>query len=267
MALIRCKECGHQVSDKAYFCPHCGVSVDENSTLVFRGAEEADTVACVKNDKKFFLWLGVVCLVLLLSTFTFVYLYNYDYDISTEQVVDLGLSVCWAGWNVGADSPEESGDYYAWGETFTKDDFSDSSYVYYLYSRYIDIGSDITATQYDVARSEWGDGWRMPTEAEFQELKDRCTWTWSSYKGENGYKITGPNGNCIFLPAAGCRYENERHSYDSNGYYWSATPSEDASYYVDNSSQASSLNFNSATYYVYNFRRVRGHTVRPVRDK
>lgn len=123
-------------------------------------------------------------------------------SIYISKKVDLGLSVYWAEFNVGAFSPEGYGDYYSWGETATKSNYSQKYYQYWDGS-YIDIGHSIGATQYDVAHTNWGDSWRLPTEAEFRELIDNCTWTWTTYKGINGYKVTGSNGNSIFLPAAG----------------------------------------------------------------
>ena len=182
--------------------------------------------------------------------------------ISIQKKVDLGLSVCWAGWNVGASSPEGYGNYYAWGETTTKSDYSKSSYQYHNGSEYVNIGSKISGTRYDVARARWGGSWRMPTKAECQELIDRCTWTWTSYKGIDGYKVTGPNGNSIFLPAAGYRFGTELHSRGLNGCYWSGSLSEGSQIY------AYSLYFNSGVRGVGNFYDLEcGLTVRPVCDK
>ena len=181
--------------------------------------------------------------------------------ISTQKKVDLGLSVCWAGWNVGATSPEGYGNYYAWGETTTKSDYSESSYQYHNGSDYVNIGSNISGTQYDVARAQWGGSWRMPTKAEFQELKDRCTWTWTTYNNVNGYKVTGPNGNSIFLPAAGSRDGSELNSRGSNGDYWSGSLSEGGQSHVY------SLDFNSGRRGVYISCRLLGRPVRPVCNK
>ena len=182
-----------------------------------------------------------------------------EQGISTSKKVDLGLSVYWAGWNVGASSPEDYGDYYAWGETTTKSIYTSDSYQYHNGSRCINIGSNISGTQYDVARAQWGGSWRLPTKAECQELVDRCTWTWTTYNGVEGYEVTGPNGNSIFLPAAGYRLGTENRSRGSCGYYWSGTP------YESNSSDAYNLSFSSSGHGVsyYGFR-VDGQTVRPV---
>ena len=159
-----------------------------------------------------------------------------------ERWVDLGLSVLWAAYNVGASSPEEYGGYYAWGETSTKSDYTWENYKYsekYYYGDGPDdwycrpkfIGSEISGTSYDVAHVQWGGGARMPTHAEVKELVDNCTFTGGSYNGVRGNYVTGPNGNSIFLPFAGCRGRDGLRSggYDdlngegSNGYFWSGT--------------------------------------------
>ena len=181
-------------------------------------------------------------------------------DISTSQKVDLGLSVCWAGWNVGATSPEGYGNYYAWGETTTKSDYTESSYQYHNGSYYVNIGSNISGTQYDVARAQWGGNWRMPTNAEFQELINCCTWTWTTYNGIDGYKVTGPNGKSIFLPAAGNRFDG-LGGRGSLGNYWSGSLNEN---YLK---EAYLLIFDSSSRNVGYFNRYLGRTVRPVCNK
>lgn len=156
-------------------------------------------------------------------------------EITPGQEVDLGLSVKWAGWNVGASSPEEYGGYYAWGETEEKSNYTRDTYKYYYDTdgdgdkEYANIGNNICGTQYDVARQKWGGSWRMATYDELSELRSKCTWTWITYKGINGYKVTGPNGNSIFLPAAGDR-KTSLYGQGSGGHYWSGTLSEDYSY-------------------------------------
>ena len=197
------------------------------------------------------------CLVFVLALTTGV---NAQDGISTDQKVDLGLSVCWAGWNVGASSPEEYGDYYAWGETIDKSDYTEDSYQYYNGSDYVNIGSNISGTRYDVARAQWGGSWRMPANAEFEELINRCTWTWTTYNNVNGYKVTGPNGNSIFLPAASYCYSTEILPV-AVGCYWSAALNESrqgVAYY---------LYFYSGDRNVSSDSRECGFTVRPVCDK
>ncbi len=148
--------------------------------------------------------------------------------------VDLGLSVKWATCNVGADSPEEYGDYFAWGETSPKSDYSSSNSATYGLSNselqsqgYIDSEGNLTA-QYDAATANWGGSWRMPTSAEIQELIDNCTWTWTTYNGVKGYNVEGPNGNSIFLPAAGYRFGSSLNFAGGWSSYWSSTPYENA---------------------------------------
>ena len=183
-----------------------------------------------------------------------------QFGMSVVVAVDLGLpsGLKWAKMNVGASSPEDYGDYYAWGETTAKSDYIRDSYQYHNGSSLINIGSNISGTQYDVARAQWGGSWRLPTNAEMQELKDRCTWTWITYKGIDGYKVTGPNGNSIFLPAAGYRYGTGINDRGSCGYYWSGT------LFVAESYVAYGLYFYSSDRYVRNRNREYGHTVRPV---
>ena len=184
-------------------------------------------------------------------------------EITPGQMVDLGLSVKWAGWNVGASRPEEYGGYYAWGELHEKSDYDLDTYQYYDQEKWenIFIGDDISGTQYDVARAQWGGRWRMPTLAECQELVDKCTWTWTTYNGVEGQKVTGPNGNSIFLPAAGYRYGTSVYDLGSIGYYCSGTLNEGYS------SDAYCLFFRNGDVYwdYFDFRYI-GHSVRPVSE-
>ncbi len=179
--------------------------------------------------------------------------------------VDLGLSVKWATCNVGASSPEEYGNYYAWGETTTKSEYTEENSATYgldisqLQSQgYIDGEGNLTP-QYDAAAANWGGDWRMPTKAEQQELLDNCTWTWTMQNGVNGYNVEGPNGNSIFLPAAGCRRGSSLYSAGSDGNYWSSTPIE------SESNVAYILVFDSSGHSMsYYFSRGYGRSVRPV---
>ena len=87
--------------------------------------------------------------------------------------------------------------------------------------------SDISGNPtYDVARKKWGSSWRLPTRAEFQELRDKCRWEWTTQNGKRGYKVTGPNGNSIFLPAAGYRGGSSLSIAGEYGNYWSSAPNE-----------------------------------------
>ncbi len=139
---------------------------------------------------------------------------------SASEAVDLGLSVKWAPYNVGATSSEGCGGYYAWGETGTKDVYSTENSA--TYGKEV---SDFSGNaEYDVALAEWGGAWRMPTKAEFEELVSCCTWEWSEQNGVEGFMVIGPNGNSIFLPALGRKSDNGDTISQDAGYYWTSTP-------------------------------------------
>ena len=181
-----------------------------------------------------------------------------------HEYVDLGLSVKWATCNVGANSPEEYGNYYACGETTTKDTYGYDNCptcglsTSELQSQgYIDNNGNLTA-QYDAATANWGGDWRMPTFDELNELRTQCTWTWTTQKGVNGYKVTGPSGASIFLPAAGYRGGSSLYDAGSDGGYWSSTP------YGSNSYDAYYLDFNSSFQGMNSYYRSGGQSVRPV---
>ncbi len=193
--------------------------------------------------------------------------------IDGHEYVDLGLlsGTLWATCNVGADSPEGYGNYYAWGETTCKGAYDWETYKWCN-------GSAKTLTKYctksncgtvdektvleledDAAHANWGGGWRMPTEEEWRELMDRCTWTWTAQNGVKGRKVTGPNGKSIFLPAAGYYDDGSLLSVGIYGIYWSS------SIITDHPFNAFSLNFHSKNLYIYRLHsRCRGRSVRPV---
>ena len=178
--------------------------------------------------------------------------------------VDLGLSVKWATCNVGSTTPEEYGDYFAWGETSTKETYDVDNCPTYRLSKselqsqgYIDSEGNLNP-QYDAATANWGGNWRMPTKAEQEELLNNCTWTWTTYNGVKGYNVEGPNGNSIFLPVAGIRNGSSLDYDGSYGYYWSSTPLDYNDFY------AYRLGFNSDNHSVYLSSRYYGHSVRPV---
>ncbi len=188
------------------------------------------------------------------------------FTINGHEYVDLGLSVKWATCNVGASNPEDYGNYYAWGETSTKETYDEDNCPTYglsisqLQSQgYIDSEGNLTS-QYDAARANWGGTWRLPTEAELEELNNKCTWKWTTQNGVNGYKVTGPNGNSIFLPAAGGRIGSSLYDAGEGGFYWSSTPHESLSNF------ACSLFFYSSELYVDYIFRHDGLSVRPVSE-
>lgn len=144
-----------------------------------------------------------------------------DPTVTAGAAVDLGLSVYWSSYNVGAEAPEEYGDYFAWGETKPKSKYDQDTYAYYddNTKTYINIGEDIAGTEYDAATVNLGNDWRMPTNNELQELRDNCTWEWTQINNVNGYKVTAGNGNSIFIPAAGYKYLSSSISQNKNGWY------------------------------------------------
>ena len=171
--------------------------------------------------------------------------------------VDLGLSVKWATCNVGASSPSDYGNYYAWGEVRTKSEYTEDNCATWNKS----MGDISGNSTYDAARYNWGGKWRLPTKAECQELVDNCTWTWITQGGHKGYKVTSnKNGASIFLPAAGARHGSSLDQAGESGCYWSSTPFESIT------QDAYDLTFYSGDRYVaWDYRR-RGRSVRPVSE-
>ena len=133
--------------------------------------------------------------------------------------VDLGLSVNWATCNVGANAPEEYGNKYGWGETSAKEsdfDFDNKYEVDEEWTKYNYTDSLTTLDKDDdVATSNWGTEWRMPTKDEMQELVDKCTWT---IKDNKGFEVKGPNGKTIFLPI-----NDDLSTSHCKGNYWTSS--------------------------------------------
>lgn len=157
-----------------------------------------------------------------------------------ERMVDLGLSVKWAAWNIGATTPSDYGNFYAYGETEPKVDYSVETYkwinpdyeegqFYDEWEQYYKLGATITGTNYDVAHVKWGEQWRMPTRKEWRELIDNCNWTWTGIDGVTGCLATSRiNGNSIFFPAAG-NMVGTSHTHDQLGcFYWTSSEYEGA---------------------------------------
>lgn len=141
---------------------------------------------------------------------------------SPALAVDLGLSVKWAPYNIGADSPEELGDRFAWGETAPKEDYSWITYKYAKGSSdtVISIGRDIGGTRYDAATVNWGKNWRMPTVAEYNELINHCSFEWvaeDAFVGTRGLKVTGPNGNTIFFTCRSGIFGEDYYTSENSG--------------------------------------------------
>lgn len=177
--------------------------------------------------------------------------------INGYEYVDLGLpsGLKWATCNLGASSPSDYGQHFAWGETSPKFEYTNENCRTLKDAMSRSISGN---EQCDAARANWGGSWRIPTKEEMEELVKVCTWTWTTHEGHRGYLVTGPNGRSIFLPAAGCR-GGRRHLFaEELGQYWSAMPvagNRLLSYCLDISSQYHS---------VYERDRVFGYSIRPV---
>lgn len=173
-------------------------------------------------------------------------------EINGHAYVDLGLSVKWATCNVGANSPEEYGQYFAWGETNPKTEFTEENSL--TNKKHMeDFSGD---EQYDAAAANWGGGWRMATSDEYTELINDCTWILVE---NEGYKVTGPNGNSIFIPTSG--FYNGSTLDNSGTFSWSSTPCNE----YDNDVQSKAFCIYADFIFVSNLAdRYIGATVRPV---
>lgn len=148
-----------------------------------------------------------------------------EFICETTQIVDLGLSsgTLWAGWNIGATSFREVGDFFAWGEIHTKDYYSWENYFdtksvenesdqVEFYKFHVSGLMSIVGTEYDVALAKWGNPWKLPTKVQLEELIKECEWHRVKFAGENTYNYVlfkGPNGKSIIFPNAGEKYKNE----------------------------------------------------------
>lgn len=196
--------------------------------------------------------------------------------VDKVKAVDLGLpsGLKWADCNLGAEKPEDYGDYYAWGETEPKENYSWSTYKFGTsssgpFSKYNTKSSygtvdnkTVLEPEDDVAHVKLGGKWRMPTDAEWTELRTKCTWTWvGNGSGIRGRLVKGTNGNCIFLPAAGSRSSTGLSNAGFLGYYWSSsldTDDPDFAWYVRFDSAGSAYGTSRHRYF--------GRSVRPVSE-
>lgn len=202
------------------------------------------------------------------------------------HAVDLGLpsGTKWADMNVGAEKPEDYGWYLAWGETEEKDLYDWSTYkwclngdwtgmskytypdgksngIWYDGYRFVGDSKIVLDPEDDAATANWGGDWRMPTEAEQEELRSMCFWTWTTQNGVWGRKVFGPNGNSIFLPAAGYRECSSHYMDGSEGYYWSGLLD------IGRSCDTNYLSFISNGHALVSNWRCLGFSVRPVLSK
>ena len=180
------------------------------------------------------------------------------------MAIDLGLSVLWANVNVGADVSSECGSYFAWGETASKTKYTWDSYSFGTESaltKYTGTGPSVLEADDDAARKNQKDKWRMPAVEEMKELREKCSWAWSSRNGQNGFLVTAKNGNSIFLPAAGSCLSSDKPKPGKEGVYWTS------SRYSAVPSRAWMLSFTASEAKVTYSDRCYGHSVRAVLDK
>lgn len=208
-------------------------------------------------------------------------LYNAGINlvVTTENFVDLGSGVLWAKCNLGADfhSPKAYGDYFAWGETAPKDTYTWNTYKYcngtmFTLTKYCfdsDFGTvdgkTILDTEDDAAAVNWGNGWRMPTQEEWEALQDK-TRTWTNLNGVKGVSITG-NGNTIFIPAGGYKLgsDSSDECFDTHCCYWTTSLNFDEEF-PQMQVQAFQYMINGSTFTAHSSSRSSGCSVRPVRD-
>ena len=243
-----------------------------SSTGVVTGISAGTTIITVTtSDRR----LTSTCEVTVLQHYT------------TPEIIDLGLSVKWASFNLGASQPEEYGDYFAWGETdpyysslnpLTWIPGKETGYTWSSYKWC--MGIDHTLTKYchasgygfdsftdnntflepedDAAQVHLGRKWRMPSRGELEELINQCTWENSTENGVAGQKVTGPNGNSIFIPYAGCFSDDYYMSNSTRGYYWTSSLS------TGESNRAYRVYMISSNIRSYPDERCRGYSIRPV---
>ena len=205
------------------------------------------------------------------------YVLNGEWPGDNHEWVDLGLpsGTLWATCNVGANAPEEYGDYFAWGETAPKEYYDWSTYKWcngsyktmtkyctnssYGYNGFTDGKTELDPED-DAAYVNWGPSWRMPTTEQQRELYETCSSVWTTQNGVNGRLFTGPNGNTLFLPAAGYRWGESLNDAGSYGFYWSRA------LYSSDPSDAYFLGFCSGGWSGWSiYYRGYGHAVRAVR--
>ena len=247
--------------------------------------------------------LSIMKKILLLMAFALPFVFiscDDDKDEPSAQdgheYVDLGLpsGTMWATCNIGANTPEEYGDYFSWGETAPKDLYDCTNYKWWLYEAtpINDFSYLVKETWYkyysqnwtdngtvdgdfktmldpedDAAYVNWGPKWRTPSLAQIQELMEKCNWEFIQRKGVNGYLVTGPNRKSIFLPASG-GYSDKIFNDRRYGYYWSRMRCSPNILPIEAADQGEAyiMFFSSSSKEVWYDHRYDGIPVRPVRD-
>lgn len=267
-----------------YPCDYYGIAYSTTETFEFdsttfffayRGLDnmDDDSMICTIDDFKYFttyyyrafFWLEGI------QSYGEVKTFRFEWD--GPEMVDLGLSVKWATCNVGATYPADLGDYFAWGETEPKTDYTlytcryfdgtDNWTKYNTNSGVVPVDNKtILDPEDDAAYVNCGGSWRMPTLTEMEELRDSCTWIWSTQNGERGYLVisnkTGYEGASIFLPAAGYRNGTDLNNVGSVGDYWSS------SLHTGDQGNACYFKFGMSIRYTFYDSRSIGRSVRPV---
>ena len=255
---LKAENAGLKAENQALRAEIAAHKPEEERLEITDSSDDSHSDTSDDTTKKYDRWLwwmvaGLVAVVVCLAAFGYSKHFSWDEPTGYHEgygYVDLGLpsGLKWATCNMGASGSSDYGDYFAWGKTSPKStDVSD----------YHKVWGDISGNpSLDAAAAKWGGGWRMPTKAEFQELQDNCTWTWTTHGGHHGYKVTGPNGNSIFLPSSASITGTEVNGKGEWGDYWANS--------IINSISPYSINFNSNMFWNAASPRFRGHAVRPV---
>jgi len=186
-----------------------------------------------------------------------------------HEYVDLGLpsGTKWATMNVEASNIVGSGGYYAWAETDVKETYNWTTYLYGDNSSCTNLGNITGSSTYDVARVKWGGSWQIPTLDDYQELKNNCTWTWTTLCGVGGDLVTGPNGNSIFIPAAGGYFDSPGDIIEEEGnigYYWTTSQMDPNAASILAYNFYFNKNYNSGSPSYGSNKRCCGFSIRPV---
>lgn len=209
---------------------------------------------------------------------------NKQDESCNHEYVDLDLpsGTLWATCNVGADTPEDYGDYFSWGETQTKDYYDWSTYQYcngnfdqltkycdnstYGYNDYTD-NLIMLLPEDDAATANWGSGWHTPSKEEWEELFHYTTRGWTTQNGVVGMLFSSSNGSSLFLPAAGCRSDWSTFSVGISGLYWSCSLRTSTNQRDPYFAWYFNLNYDSGCYFSnYRYHRCYGISIRPVRS-